>query len=55
MPTRIDDDTLEELATDRHDGETVLEGLLAFRNDMYDEQSADELVAETLGTESEHQ
>jgi len=49
----IDQSTLDEIATDQHSGETILEALVQFRRDMRDEQSADELVANALGSDSE--
>jgi hypothetical protein len=43
--SQIEATMLNELATDKHDGETVLAALLKFGEDM-DESSRDELVAD---------
>jgi hypothetical protein len=43
--SQLEGTMLNELATDEHDGETVLAALLKFGEDM-DEPGRDELVAE---------
>jgi len=50
---KLDQQTLDEIATEQHSGDRVLEALLQFRQDMTDEQSADELVKNALGPDSE--
>jgi len=50
---KLDQQTLDEIATETYSGDTVLDALLQFRLDMTDEQSANELVENALDPDAE--